>query len=72
MQPGVNFRITDKNELVAVKDAAPPAILPFGKLSANDGYLRSPDGWSRRQADIADCVLGRLNWAESGRSTIAF
>jgi hypothetical protein len=40
MQPGVNFRVTDKNKLVAVKDAAPPAILPFGKLSANGRYLR--------------------------------
>ena len=42
MQPGVNFRVTDKNveQLVVVKDAAPPAILPFGKLSANDRYLR--------------------------------
>jgi deoxycytidylate deaminase len=38
MQPGVNFRVTDKNKLVAVKDAAPPAILPFGKLSPNGRY----------------------------------
>jgi hypothetical protein len=42
MQPGVNFRVTDKNKLVAVKDAAPPAILPFGKLSANGRYVRIP------------------------------
>ena len=42
MQPGVNFPVTDKNveQLVVVKYAAPPAILPFGKLSANDRYLR--------------------------------
>jgi len=42
MPPGVNFRVTDKNveQLVVVKDAAPPAILPFGKSSANDRYLR--------------------------------
>ena len=44
MQPGVNFRVTDKNveQLVVVKDAAPPAILPFGELSANDRYVRNP------------------------------
>ena len=43
MQPGVNFRVTDKNveQLVVVKDAAPPAILPFGELSASDRYLRT-------------------------------
>jgi hypothetical protein len=30
MQPGVNFRVTDKNveQPVVVKDAGPPAILP--------------------------------------------
>jgi hypothetical protein len=40
IQPGVYFRVTDKNveQLVVVKDAAPPAILPFGKLSANDRF----------------------------------
>jgi hypothetical protein len=27
--------------------------------------LRSPDGWSRRLADVADSGLGRLNWADS-------
>jgi hypothetical protein len=40
MQPGVYFRVTDKNELVVVEDAAPPAILPFGRLPANERYLR--------------------------------
>jgi hypothetical protein len=41
-------------QLVGVKDAAPPATLPFGKLSAHDRYLRihtiaSRDGeWSWR------------------------
>jgi hypothetical protein len=42
MRPGANFRLTDKNveQVVIVKDAAPPAILPFGKLSANDRYSR--------------------------------
>jgi hypothetical protein len=37
----VYFRVTGKNveQLLGVKDSAPPAILPFGKLSANDGYF---------------------------------
>ncbi len=32
--------------------------------------LRSPDGWSRRIADVADRGLGRLNWAGSGPTGI--
>ena len=42
MEPGVNFCVTNKNvkQIIVVKDAAPPEILPFGKLSANDRYLR--------------------------------
>ena len=36
-------------------------------LSANDGCLRETDGCSRREADITDPGLGRLNWADSGR-----
>jgi hypothetical protein len=31
---------------------------PFAKPSANDRYLRSPDGWSRRKPDIADRGFG--------------
>jgi hypothetical protein len=46
MQPGLNFRATDKNveQLVVVKEAALSAILRFGTLSANDAvvaYLRT-------------------------------
>jgi hypothetical protein len=32
---------------------------------------RSPDGWSRRLADVADSGLGRLNWAESAPTPAA-
>ena len=44
---------------------------PFAKPSGNGRYLRSPDGRCRREADIADRVLGRLNWAESRPTGVA-
>jgi hypothetical protein len=56
MQPGANFRVTDKNveQLVVVKDAALPATSLFGELSANDRYSR-----------IAVVDHGNLNPAQS-------
>jgi hypothetical protein len=42
--------------------------LPIGLPWANGRYLRISAGWSRREADITDPGLGRLNWADSGRS----
>jgi hypothetical protein len=38
---------------------------PCATPSANDRYLRTAAGWSRRKAAVADRGLGRLNWAES-------
>ena len=38
---------------------------------ANVRYLRTADGWSRREADVADRGLGRLSWAESRQTRIA-
>ena len=35
------------------------------------GQLRTADGRSRRIADVADCVLGRLNWAASTPARVA-
>jgi hypothetical protein len=32
---------------------------------APDRYLHLPAGWNRRLADVADCGLGRLSWADS-------
>jgi hypothetical protein len=43
----------------------------FAEPTMNGRYLRSPDGWSRRIADVADRDPGRLNWAESGPTRIA-
>ena len=39
---------------------------PFETPSGNDRYLREAAGCSRRIADVADCGLGRLSWADSG------
>jgi hypothetical protein len=39
---------------------------PFAKSPATVRSLRTPTGWSRREADIAGAGLGRLSWAESG------
>jgi hypothetical protein len=33
---------------------------------APDRYLRSPDGWSRRRADVAERGPRRINWAAKG------
>ena len=44
---------------------------PFAIPSRHDRYLRLPDGWSRRLADVADPDLGRLNWAESRPTGVA-
>src|SRR5262249_53723032 len=38
----------------------------FAKPSIDDRYLREADSRSRREADVADCILGCLNWADSG------
>ena len=40
----------------------------FGKSSANDRYLRSPAGWSRREADVANRGYGSRNLG-GGNST---
>ena len=52
MQPGVNFRVSDKNieQLVVVKDAG---FLPFGKSSTNDPYLRIPAEAKARGFEIS-------------------
>jgi hypothetical protein len=44
------------------------SIYPLATPSGNDRDLREADDWSRRLADITDPGLGRLNWADSGRS----
>jgi hypothetical protein len=40
---------------------ADPVAKPYGR------YLREGDGRCRRIADETEGVLGRLNWADSGR-----
>ena len=35
-------------------DDGPFGSISFATLWANVGFLRSPDGWSRREADVAD------------------
>jgi hypothetical protein len=47
------------------------ALKPFDKASGNDSYLRSPDGWSRREADIAGNALRHRNWADCARTVVA-
>jgi hypothetical protein len=37
----------------------------FVSTGGNDRYLRSPDGWSRREPDMAGRDRERLSWAES-------
>jgi hypothetical protein len=51
--------------------AAHGRVDQFTKPPPNDRNLRSPDGWSRREADIADRAFGRDSWADSGHLTAA-
>jgi len=39
--------------------------------SSSDCYLRSPDGWSRRIADVAESGLGRLRYSDEKKASIA-
>jgi hypothetical protein len=42
-------------------------MVRFGHLAhrrGSDRYLRIPPGWCRREADMADRGLRRLNWAD--------
>src|SRR5580704_8814765 len=47
------------------------AFGPFATPLGNGRLLRSPDGWSRREADIAGGGLERRSWPDSGRSRAA-
>jgi hypothetical protein len=63
MQPGVNFRVTDKNveQPVVVKDAGPPAILPSASCLRMTPYLRIPTGdQSRFGSDSGNLVAGPI------------
>jgi hypothetical protein len=52
----------DQTELTQLKPISERRF--WGDLKCLNTRLGSPDGWSRRQADIADCDSGRRSWGK--------
>jgi hypothetical protein len=57
---GARFGSAARRDLCGAVSSRPYRDRP---TSRHDRYLRPPDGWSRRFADVAGRGLGRLNWA---------
>ena len=65
-----NFRLRDRSPFFHDFLHSLGRFDPFTKPSANGRYLRTPDGWSRRLADVADPNPGRLKRAGSAPTKV--
>jgi hypothetical protein len=64
--PSASPKADDAFQGSSGRDVPAQVELIHSALHGNIRFLRIPAGWGRREADIVDRVLGRLNWADTG------